>query len=55
MASTVKDVARLAGVSPTTVSLVMNGKSGISQETRTRVMQAAATLQYTQRGARAED
>ena len=52
MAATVKDVGKLAGVSATTVSLVMNGKSGISQETRNRVMQAAATLQYTQRGTR---
>jgi LacI family transcriptional regulator len=53
MPSTVKDVAKLARVSPTTVSLVMNGKSGISQETRARVMQAAASLKYTQSGARA--
>jgi LacI family transcriptional regulator len=53
MSSTVKDVARLAGVSPTTVSLVMNGKSGISQETRARVMQAAESLKYAQRGVRA--
>lgn len=53
MSSTVKDVAKLAGVSATTVSLVMNGKSGISQETRARVVQAAAALHYTQRGARA--
>lgn len=52
MSSTVKDVAKLAGVSATTVSLVMNGKSGISQETRTRVMQAAKTLKYSQRIAR---
>lgn len=52
MSSTVKDVAKLAGVSATTVSLVMNGKSGISQETRTRVMQAAKTLKYSQRSAR---
>lgn len=52
MSSTVKDVAKLAGVSATTVSLVMNGKFGISQETRTRVMQAAKTLKYTQRSAR---
>lgn len=52
MSSTVKDVAKLAGVSATTVSLVMNGKSGISQETRTRVMQAAKTLKYSQRVAR---
>lgn len=49
MSSTVKNVAKLAGVSATTVSLVMNGKSGISQETRTRVIQAAKTLNYTQR------
>lgn len=53
MSSTVKDVAKLAGVSATTVSLVMNGKSGISQETRTRVMQAAKTLKYSQRIVRA--
>lgn len=52
MSSTVKDVAKLAGVSATTVSLVMNGKLGISQETRTRVMQAAKTLKYSQRIAR---
>ena len=52
MSSTVKDVAKLAGVSATTVSLVLNGKSGISQETRTRVMQAAKTLKYSQRSAR---
>lgn len=53
MSSTVKDVAKLAGVSATTVSLVMNGKSGISQDTRTRVMQAAKTLKYSQRGSKA--
>lgn len=52
MSSTVKDVAKLAGVSATTVSLVMNGKSGISQDTRTRVMQAAKTLKYSQRNVR---
>lgn len=52
MSPTVKDVAKLAGVSGTTVSLVLNGKSGISQETRTRVMQAAKTLKYIQRNAR---
>ncbi len=52
MSSTVKDVAKLAGVSATTVSLVMNAKSGISQDTRTRVMQAAKTLNYSQRSAR---
>jgi LacI family transcriptional regulator len=52
MSSTVKDVARLAQVSPSTVSLVMNGKSGISELTRARVMQAAASLNYLQRTTR---
>jgi LacI family transcriptional regulator len=42
------DVARLAGVSPATVSFVLNRTSGqtISQETRERVLQAVAELGY---------
>ncbi len=52
MSSTIKDLANLAGVSATTVSLVMNGKSGISQETRARVMQAAKTLNYNPQSGR---
>ncbi|PRY59974.1 LacI family DNA-binding transcriptional regulator [Glycomyces artemisiae] len=40
------DVARLAGVSQTTVSLVFTGRSGISSATRERVLQAAAELGY---------
>jgi len=42
------DVARLAGVSPATVSFVLNRTSGqtISDETRERVLQAVAELGY---------
>lgn len=46
--STSRDVADLAGVSRTTVSLVLNGVEGvqISKETRERVIQAAQQLGY---------
>lgn len=45
---TSEDVARLAGVSRTTVSLVLNGVRGarIRPETRQRVLEAAARLNY---------
>src|SRR3954464_7069230 len=49
MSSTVKGIARRANVSAATVSLVLNGKSGISEETRTKVLQAAADLNYAKR------
>ncbi|MFZ8843515.1 LacI family DNA-binding transcriptional regulator [Thermoflexus sp.] len=47
-APTAEDVARLAGVSRTTVSLVLNGVVGvrIPEETRRRVREAAARLGY---------
>ena len=41
--ATIKDVAKLAGVSVTTVSIIMNGKSGerkISAQTQERVQDA---------------
>lgn len=45
---TIKDVARLAGVSPTTVSRVLNGEDAnhMRAETRQRVLQALAELDY---------
>lgn len=46
MAVTIKDVARLAGVSPSTVSRVCNNNPAISRETRERVQQAMAQLGY---------
>ena len=46
MAVTVKDVAKLAGVSPATVSRVCNNAPSISEETRQRVQNAIAELGY---------
>ena len=47
MRTTIKDVAREAGVSPATVSLVLNNSSlPISSETKNRVLQAANRLNY---------
>jgi len=46
MRATVKDVAKLAGVSPKTVSNVINGVVFVRPETRARVEQALAELDY---------
>ena len=46
MAVTIKDVAKLAGVSPSTVSRVCNGNPAISRETRERVQSAISQLGY---------
>ncbi|WP_454299981.1 LacI family DNA-binding transcriptional regulator [Salana multivorans] len=40
------DVARLAGVSPQTVSRVINGHPNVSAQVRERVQQAVTTLRY---------
>ena len=44
--ATIGDVARQAGVSPSTVSYVLSGKRTISEETRTRVLAAIEVLGY---------
>lgn len=44
---TLKDVAARAGVTPATVSYVLNGKKSISPETKQRVEQAVDELHYT--------
>lgn len=44
-----RDVARLAGVSAQTVSIVVNNKPGISKATQARVMNAIEQLQYRPR------
>ena len=43
---TIKEVARLAGVSASTVSKVLNGTGSISKPLRERVLEAAASLGY---------
>ncbi len=43
----IKEVARAAGVSVTTVSFVLNNKGNISDETRQRVLNVIADLDYT--------
>lgn len=44
---TIKDIARLSGVSVATVSLVLNNRKGVSKETRFRVQAIAEKLNYT--------
>ena len=45
--ATITDVAREAGVSPSTASVVFSGKTPVSDPTRRRVLDAAAALGYT--------
>ena len=44
---TIKDVARIAGVSIATASMALNGKPGPKEETRSRVLEAAKQVGYT--------
>ena len=44
--STVKDVARLAGVSQATVSRVVSGACKVSRTTKAKVLSAISSLQY---------
>lgn len=44
---TLKDVARMAGVSPSTVSYVLSGKKSVRPETAQRVNDAVKALDYT--------
>ncbi len=43
---TIKDVAKRAGVAVSTASLALNGKPGVSAETRAKVLKAALELNY---------
>jgi len=49
---TIRDIAETAGVSPATVSLVLNGKGEISGETRARVLEAVSRLNYVPRASK---
>lgn len=46
MGTSLKDVAKLAGVSPKTVSNVVNGYAHVTEQTRVRVQEAIAALNY---------
>ncbi len=43
---TIKEIARIAGVSPSAVSIVINNKKGVSDETRKKVSSIIEKLQY---------
>ncbi|MFT4220423.1 MAG: LacI family DNA-binding transcriptional regulator [Microbacterium sp.] len=45
--ATIADVAREAGVAPSTASVVYSGKAAVADATRARVLEAAARLGYT--------
>ena len=49
MPVSIRDVARLAGVSVTTVSRVVNDRLPVGKETRKKVLAAMATLEWTPR------
>lgn len=44
---TVRELAQLIGVSPATISIVANGRKGVSEGTRKKVLEAMKTYQYT--------
>lgn len=44
--TTNREIAKLAGVSPSAVSIAINGKPGISEETRTRILDIARQFNY---------
>lgn len=48
--ATIKDVARLANVGISTASYALNGTGTVSEATRTRILQAAETLNYHPNG-----
>ncbi|HEY5560318.1 MAG TPA: LacI family DNA-binding transcriptional regulator [Clostridiaceae bacterium] len=47
MAIKIKDIARMANVSEATVSLALNGKEGVKEETKRKVIEIAREVGYT--------
>lgn len=48
MRTTIKDVAKYANVSPATVSLALNNRTGVSAETKKRVSRLLRPLDISQ-------
>ena len=44
---TVRELAKQIGVSPATISIVLNGKKGVSEDTRKKVLEAIKACQYS--------
>lgn len=44
---TIRDIARIAGVSPGAVSLALNNRPGVSDETRSRIAEVASSVGWT--------
>ncbi|WEG11206.1 LacI family DNA-binding transcriptional regulator [Pullulanibacillus sp. KACC 23026] len=44
--TTIYDIAKIAGVSPASVSRALNGLNGVSKETRDRILQISKALDY---------
>ncbi len=47
MKATIKDIAKIAGISYSSVSRALNGLKGVSEETRQRVKKIAEEMEYT--------
>lgn len=43
---TIRELAKLIGVSPATISIVLNGRKGVSEDTRKKVMDGVNAYQY---------
>ncbi|MBE6885550.1 MAG: LacI family transcriptional regulator [Ruminococcaceae bacterium] len=44
---TIRDIAKMAGVSPTVVSFVINGKEGVNRQTREKVLEIVKNTGFT--------
>lgn len=49
MKTSIREIAKLAGVSPTTVSFVLNNKKGVSDETRKKIKQLLEDNGYSEK------